>query len=73
MILVYFRYTNFSVNSVVSAVMKQDVVLINVMLPIGISFYIFSVLAYLIDIYWERYRAEENTLDFALYSSFFLN
>ncbi|MCI9452319.1 MAG: MBOAT family protein [Dorea sp.] len=41
------------------------------MLPIGISFYVFSGLSYLIDIYWRRYHAEKNLLDFALYIALF--
>lgn len=37
----------------------------------GISFYILTALGYLIDVYKERYRAERNIIDFALFISFF--
>ena len=37
----------------------------------GISFYIFSALAYLIDVYREEYKAEKSILNVALYIAFF--
>ena len=44
---------------------------LNIVLPIGISFYIFSALSYLIDVYRGDYPAEKNILYFALYIAFF--
>lgn len=45
--------------------------LINVMLPLGISFYIFQSLSYCIDIYRAKYEPEKNIFKFALFISFF--
>lgn len=68
--LAYFKYTNFFINSFRSMI-RFDPITINIILPVGISFYIFSALAYLIDIYRGDYFAEKNFLNFALYISFF--
>jgi D-alanyl-lipoteichoic acid acyltransferase DltB (MBOAT superfamily) len=43
----------------------------NILLPIGISFYTFRSLSYIIDVYWRRTEAEKNYTIFALYVSFF--
>ena len=48
-----------------------DSVTLNIILPLGISFYIFSSLAYLIDVYRGDYSAEKDFICFALYISFF--
>lgn len=66
----YFKYTNFFVNSLRSIAGMNSVTL-NIILPLGISFYIFSALAYLIDVYREDYPAEKNILNFAIYIAFF--
>lgn len=39
--------------------------------PIGISYYTFKLLSYLIDVYWEKVRAEEHFIAFAAYVAFF--
>jgi D-alanyl-lipoteichoic acid acyltransferase DltB (MBOAT superfamily) len=44
---------------------------LDVLLPVGISFYTFQVLAYNIDIYWRRISAERDFFTFALFVSFF--
>ena len=40
-------------------------------LPLGISFYTFMAVGYILDVYWKRYRAETNVLKFALFTSYF--
>lgn len=44
---------------------------LNLILPIGISFYTFQTMSYTIDVYRGRLKPAENYLDFALYVSFF--
>ena len=66
----FFKYTSFFINSIRS-IISFDSVTLNIILPLGISFYIFSSLAYLIDVYRGDYAAETNFLCFALYVSFF--
>ena len=70
LILAYFKYAGFFINSFRQAAGAASVDL-DIILPIGISFYIFSALAYLIDIYREEYDAERNMINLALYISFF--
>ena len=48
-----------------------DSVTLNIILPLGISFYVFSAIAYLIDIYRGEYPAQKNILNIALYIAFF--
>ena len=44
---------------------------LNLLLPLGISFYTFQSMGYLIDIYYGRYKAEQNIFRFALFVSYF--
>jgi alginate O-acetyltransferase complex protein AlgI len=44
---------------------------LNVLLPVGISFYTFHGLSYVIDIYYRRIRAERNFIDYSVFVSFF--
>lgn len=41
------------------------------LIPLGISYYTFSTVGYLLDIYWKRYRCERNFLRFFLYAIYF--
>lgn len=66
----YFKYTDFFVSSF-RGIMGFDSITLNIILPIGISFYVFSALAYLIDVYRGDYKAERDVLDFSLYIVFF--
>ncbi|RKS21813.1 D-alanyl-lipoteichoic acid acyltransferase DltB (MBOAT superfamily) [Flavobacterium endophyticum] len=51
--------------------MQANPFLLNLVLPVGISFYTFHGLSYIIDIYKERIRAERNFIDYALFVSYF--
>ena len=42
-----------------------------ILVPIGISFYTFQIVGYLLDVYWKRIKAEENIWTFATFVSFF--
>lgn len=44
----------------------------NVILPIGISFYIFEIISYLVDVYNNRICVETNIINYALFISFFI-
>lgn len=43
----------------------------SIIVPLGISYYTFSVIGYLADVYWEKDKAEKNFLNFLLYILFF--
>jgi len=69
-LLVFFKYANFFVgelNSVLVGFEFSPVKWTGVLLPIGISFFTFQKLSYIIDVYRGKSRALENVIDFALY------
>ncbi len=71
-ILGYFKYANFFVKEFLSFFNLQDSYsLSKIILPIGISFYIFQSLTYVIDIYLEKINPEKNILNYFTYISFF--
>lgn len=76
LVLIFFKYFNFLASSVVSiinaiSISTYDYVALNIILPIGISFYTFQTLSYVIDVYSEKYEPEKNFFYYALYVSFF--
>ncbi len=70
-----FKYWNFFVGSAVELTawlgLPLDAPLLQVVLPLGISFYTFQTLSYSIDVGRGRLRATHSLLDFALFVSFF--
>ncbi|MBR4083491.1 MAG: MBOAT family protein [Lachnospiraceae bacterium] len=74
-ILFFFKYFDFviaSCNKVLSRVGIQALEnSFNVLLPVGISFYTFQALGYIIDVYRGKIEAEVNPLRYALFVSFF--
>ena len=74
-ILAVVKYSDFAIRNV-NSVMEFTGVgtrfgLMGFLLPMGISFYTFQTMGYLIDVYRERIKPEENLLKFALFVSFF--
>lgn len=70
LMLGYFKYTNFFISGI-AALLGAKVDSLNILLPIGVSFYSFSAIAYLLDVYRQKYEAVRNFPDFALYIAFF--
>ena len=73
-LLVMCKYTNFiveNINSVLTAVGAPQIAIFQMILPLGISFYSFMALSYVLDIYWKRYKAEQSFLMYAVYLSYF--
>ena len=70
-----FKYYNFFAGSFVAGLQhfgfQVHPPLLDVLLPVGISFYTFHGLSYVIDVYKSRIRAEENFVDYAVFVSFF--
>ncbi|MBO9585983.1 MAG: MBOAT family protein [Flavobacterium sp.] len=70
-----FKYYNFFATSFAemftSFGFKVNPFLLNVILPVGISFYTFHGLSYVIDIYYKRIKAEYNFIDYSLFVSYF--
>lgn len=74
-ILFYFKYMNFGLDILQDACSLINVELhvpkIDVLLPVGISFYTFQALSYTIDVYRGEIHPEKNFLRYALFVSFF--
>ena len=69
-LLFYFKYIDFAIsnfNFVFHAVLAQK----NIPLPIGISFFTFQILSYVIDVKRDKVPVQNNPLDLGLYISFF--
>ena len=72
--LVYFKYTNFLIGTLNSALAGFHIEPVNefdILLPVGISFYIFQALGYIVDVYRGSIKSEKNFLKYALFVSFF--
>jgi alginate O-acetyltransferase complex protein AlgI len=74
-ILAFFKYTNFLLDSAVSTFnffgFDYRHPAFAIVLPLGISFYTFETISYVIDVYRGRLHAERNFLDYALFIMFF--
>ncbi|WP_348799283.1 MBOAT family O-acyltransferase [Flavobacterium adhaerens] len=70
-----FKYYNFFASSFAELLtdvgFKASPLLLDVILPVGISFYTFHGLSYVIDIYYKRIKAEYNFVDYSLFVSYF--
>lgn len=74
-ILFFFKYFNFLSETVVSVLRQMSIPTndfsLKVILPVGISFYTFQTLSYVIDVYKGKMKAEKHFGIYALYVSFF--
>ncbi len=70
------KYTGFAIDNL-NVILKEFLHLestinrIDFILPMGISFYTFQAMGYIIDVYQGKYEADKNVLKFALFVSFF--
>ncbi len=69
-LLFYFKYTNFFVG-IIESIAKADFGLKEVVLPVGISFFTFQAMSYVIDVYTGKVKCQKNPLLVFLYVSFF--
>lgn len=69
-LLFYFKYFNFFMENV-NGVFNLNTEFKKVFLPIGISFYTFHALSYVIDVYWDIIKPEKNFVTFTCYVSLF--
>ena len=73
-VLLYFKYTPFfiiNLNFLFSYLALESLTIPQITLPIGISFFIFQMLSYIIDIYQKEIDIPPNLANFALYITFF--
>lgn len=74
-ILAVFKYADFALYTLESllglAGMSRSLPRLNLILPVGISFFTFQAAGYLIDVYQGKYQAERSFVNLALFVSFF--
>jgi len=72
-LLFFFKYTNFFIKNLsgIFELFSIPEIHIDVHLPIGISFFTFQALSYIIDVYRDKTPAQKNPLNIALYISLF--
>lgn len=73
--LLVFKYYNFINNSLTDGLaaigLKFSMPGLNWAVPVGISFFTFQAVGYMLDVYHQRVKAEKNLLDYLLFVSFF--
>jgi len=69
-ILFYFKYFNFFIN-IIEGITSQNINIFEVLLPIGISFYLFQAMSYVMDVYSGKVQVQKNFFRLALYISLF--
>ncbi len=75
-LLCFFKYFNFFADSFLTLTknifgIESNPTIIKILLPVGISFYIFKTISYIVDVYRNDVESSESLLDFATYLAFF--
>ena len=73
-ILAVVKYTNFAISNINFFVEKAGETpfsFVDMIIPLGISFYTFQAIGYLLDVYWEKCEPQRNYFRFLLFVSFF--
>src|SRR5436305_497751 len=64
----FFKYYNFFAGSLAALLhLPESSVILQIILPVGISFYTFASLSYTIDVYWGKMKAVRNFIDYAFF------
>lgn len=69
-LLIYFKYADFIIKNV-NLWLSNKIDLIHVILPIGISFYTFQLISYIVDVYRGEAKVQKNIIKLATYISLF--
>ena len=69
-LLIIFKYTDFIIQSI-NDISNANIKLLNIALPIGISFYTFQIISYIIDVYNGKVKVQKNIINLATYVSLF--
>ena len=68
--LVFFKYTNFFID-ILNMALPHDISHLGVVMPIGISFYTFQIMSYVIDVYRNKVAPQKNFISFGTYVALF--
>ena len=69
-LLIIFKYTDFIIQTI-NDISNANIKLLNIALPIGISFYTFQIISYIIDVYNGKVKVQKNIIKLATYVSLF--
>lgn len=69
-LLFYFKYTNFMFQNI-NQLFDTHIPILSIVMPIGISFFTFQTLSYVIDVYQNKVSYNKSLLDFATYVTLF--
>ena len=69
-LLIIFKYTDFIIQTI-NDISNANIKLLNIALPIGISFYTFQIISYIIDVYNGKVNVQKNIIKLATYVSLF--
>ena len=69
-LLGYFKYTNFLIDNI-NKIFNSNISLLNIVMPLGISFFTFQTLSYVIDVYNNKVKADYNFINFTCYVALF--
>ena len=69
-ILMYYKYSNFFISNI-NEILNSNIQYLNLILPLGISFFTFQNISYLIDVYKKDVPAQKNVLKYATYITLF--
>ena len=70
-LLLYYKYTNFFIDSILNKIPGVSLKLLKIVMPIGISFYTFQSMSYTIDVYRGDVEVQKNPLYFGTYVALF--
>lgn len=73
--LAFFKYSKFFIENIITLASSINIKLVapefNYWLPLGISFYTFQIIAYLVDVYRKEIKAEKSFIQFAVFKAFY--
>ena len=69
-LLIIFKYIDFIIQTI-NDISNANIKLLNIALPIGISFYTFQIISYIIDVYNGKVKVQKNIIKLATYVSLF--
>lgn len=68
--LLYYKYCNFFLSSL-NAIVADNFRLLDIALPVGISFFTFQAISYVVDVYRGKFKMQVSFLEYLFYLSFF--
>ena len=68
--LLIFKYTDFFINNT-NSIFNTNIPLMHIIMPIGISFFTFQIIGYIVDVYNKKHKSAKNIINFMTYVCLF--